>query len=131
MDDLWARLRKATHDDEPLLDFLQHLLTLDPGPRANFAELVKTHPYLQPSSLSAPPSLASHAAGLVASPAPASSAAAVLKDAINPPLAARPDLDKDVMDRLQPVPGLASFLWDPSCVPVCQMASGAVYRCLI
>ena len=124
MDDVWARLRTATQNDEALVAFVQRLLTLDPGARANFGELVQTHPYMQPASqpVPVPGSLAASSAAVSA---PAGSTITVSKDAATMP---RLDVDKDVMQRLQSLPGLASVWWDITSVPVCHLSSGSVYR---
>ena len=127
MDDVWARLCTATHNDEALLAFLQRLLTLDPEARADFGELVETHPYLQPASQPVPVP-GSLAASSAAASTAASNTVAVYKDAVTMQVAARLDVDKDVMQRLQSLPGLASVWWDPTSVPVCHLSSGSVYR---
>ena len=124
MDDVWARLRTATQNDEALVAFVQCLLTLDPGARANFGALVETHLHMQPASQPVPVP-GSLAASSAAASTPASSTITVSRDAAIMP---RLDLDKDVMQRLQSSPGLASVWWDPTSMPVCHLSSGSVYR---
>ena len=122
MGEVWARLGEATHNDEPLITFVQQLLTLDPEPRARFGELVRTHPYLQPAPQ---PVSVGQAPSLAAIPTPLA-AGAVAPTPLQ--VASRPNVDKVVVEQLRPLPGLPSVLWHPASVAVCQMSSGSVYR---
>lgn len=121
MDEVWAQLREATGNDHALITFLQQLMTVEPGPRANFGQLVRTSSYLQSSVPFSPRPAPSLPASLRLLPAEPTTAL---------PLQTVPGpfVDKHVVRHLKPVPGLPSVLWDPSAEAVCQLSSGLVYR---
>lgn len=119
MDEVWAKLQEATHNDNALIAFLQHLLTVEPGPRANFGELVRTSSYLQDSVPVSP--AASLPVSLTPPPAEPKTAPALQT-------VPGPYVDNHVVEHLEPISGLPSVLWDPTAEAVCQLASGSVYR---
>ena len=155
MEDGWDRLRQATNNDAPLLAFLQQLLSLDPAPHADFAALAD-HPYLQldpPPALHSPSAAAAAsdasglaAAALAAAPAAAAASAAsqlvmsaattasgpvaimtndaALEDAVK----CIPGMVAEQLDSLVAVLGIPFLVFNPTLSPVCETASGAVYR---
>lgn len=121
MDEVWAKLQEATCNDHALVTFLQQLMTVEPGPRANFGELVRTSSYLQGSVPVSPRPAPSLPASLTLPPAEPTTALPLQT-------APGPFVDQHVVRHLTPVPGLPSVLWDPSAEAVCQLSSGLVYR---
>lgn len=144
MEDVWDRLRQATNNDAPLLAFLQQLLSLDPAPRADFVALAN-HPYLHldpPPVLHSPSAtaVASDASGLAAAAQAASQLVMSAATTASGPAAVMTDgatLEDAVksipgmveqFDSLVAVLGIPFLVFDPTLNPVCETASGAVYR---
>ena len=123
MEEVWDRLRQATSNDAPLVDFLQRLLTLDPEPRAHFAALAN-HPYVQ-----AQPALPAAVTAAVVDAALAPKAGAMpSKSVLAKAVMSIPGLEKDRADDLDTVPGIPYLVCDADLPPVCETASGIVYR---
>lgn len=123
MEEVWDRLRQATGNDAPLVAFLQRLLTLDPAARADFAALSQ-HPYVQPEQ--AHPSAVfcqAETQPSATTPAPMPTGTA-LSEAVK----LIPEMRPDIPESLQTVPGMPYLVWDPAVGPVCETASGQVYR---
>lgn len=125
MEEVWDRLRRATGNDAPLLDFLQQLLSLDPSPRADFAALAN-HPYLHlhPEPMADSPSAAAAAATAASGPAAAMPDAAALEEAVK----SIPGVTDEQIEGMVAVLGIPFLVFDPSLSPVCETASGAVCR---
>ena len=123
MEEVWDRLRKATSNDIPLVDFLQRLLTLDSNPRADFAALANDT-YVQtdiasPAVANAPIFDAPTASRVGPMPSEGELSKAVRRI---------PGVQGHELDALESVPGIAFLVWDPAASPVCETASGAVCR---
>ena len=101
MEEVWDRLRKATSNDAPLVDFLQRLLTLDPDTRAHFAALAN-HPYIQ-----AQPALP---AAVTAADVDATSSPKAVpmpsKSELSQAVMSIPGMQKDKADEMETVPGI-------------------------
>ena len=123
MEEVWDRLRKATLNDAPLVDFLQRLLTLDPEPRTHFAALAN-HPYVQ-SEPALPAAVT--AADVDATLAP-QARAMPSKNELAKAVVSIPGLEKDKADDMDTVLGIPYLVWDAELPSVCDTASGSVYR---
>ena len=123
MEEVWDRLRQATGNDAPLVAFLQRLLTLDPAARADF-EGLSQHPYVQPEQVH-PSSVFGQAEEQPSAPTPAPMpTGTALAEAVK----LIPEMRPDIAATLQTVPGMPYLVWDPAVDPVCDTASGQVYR---
>ena len=123
MEEVWDRLRQATGNDAQLVAFLQCLLTLDPAARADFAALSQ-HPYVQLEEAHASAVLhqaEKHPSAPTPAPMPS---AVVLAEAV----ACIPTMRADTAATFHTVPGIPYLVWDPAVGPICETASGAVYR---
>ena len=123
MKEIWDRLRQATGNDAPLVAFLQRLLTLDPAARADFASLSQ-HPYVQLEQAD-PSAVFCQAEKQPSAPTPAPMpTGTALAEAVR----TIPEMRPDIAATLQPVSGMPYLVWDPAMDPVCDTASGQVYR---
>lgn len=149
--EVWDRLQRATDNDAPLLAFLQQLLSLDPAARADFATLAQ-HPYLrldQPhihvstSSMAAAAAASATVEPAVVMPDEAALRAAVMsiptgmakvsKDRSHPYWSSSRapctiERDDAEAERMVAVPGIPFLVFDPIGRPVCETASGTVFR---